>query len=339
MKKTYLIILLFVFITSIVAQQRGSKPLFIKLKKKQVKLYEQSHALIIGMSNYTNGWNILPGVKKDVIAVKLALEKNGFNVVVKENITKEQLDKAFTDFIGKYGQGKDNRLVIYFAGHGHTVKTSYGETLGYIVPVNSPNPNNDIAGFQKRAMEMAQIEIYAKRIQSKHALFLFDACFSGSLFAMRDAVPAIINYKTKEPVRQFITSGDENESVPDESIFREQFVIALTTKDADANKDGYLTGTELGKFLQDNVVNYSYENQHPQYGKIRNKYLDKGDFVFVVNTKNGNNTDINTTKIEEEDIEPLVTYGNLQITNYLQGKLYIDNMYRPKKSGSILNIV
>ena len=326
-KTFFLLAIIFIVAGNLFAQEnRGFKPVKVE-GTGTTTLYEQSHALIIGNSNYTNGWNDLPGVKIDVAEVKTALEQNGFHVVLKQDLTKEQMDKAFSDFIRDYGAGENNRLLFYYAGHGFTVKSKYGGEVGYIVPIDAPNPNKDKSGFQAKAMEMSQIETYAERIDSKHALFIFDACFAGSLFAMRDAVPAVINYKTKEPVRQFITSGSADETVPDKSIFREQFVIALTSNNADANNDGYLTGTELGKFLQDNVVNYSYENQHPQYGKIRNQYLDKGDFVFVLNNTNNNqnNKDID---IDEQDITPLATYGNLQINNYLQGNLYIDGTYK-----------
>ena len=250
---------------------------------KPLVLYEGSHALVIGISNYTNGWPQLPGVLKDVEAVKTALEAQGFHVVLHTDLDKNGLDQAFTDFISQYGQDPENRLLFYFAGHGHTVETSYGEELGYIVPVDAPNPNYDLPVFQSKAMEMQQIEIYAKRIQSKHALFLFDACFSGSLFALSRAVPEVINYKTAQPVRQFITSGSADETVPDESIFRAQFARAIQGE-ADSDQDGYVTGTELGEYLQRTVVNYSRNAQHPQYGKIRNPNLDKGDFVFLIPT-------------------------------------------------------
>ncbi len=325
LKEPILLIAIIFFITTLFAQQRGFKPVKVEGTGTST-LYEESHALVIGNSNYTEGWNDLPGVKTDVYEVKTALEQNGFNVVLKENLTKEEMDKAYSDFIKKYGENANNRLLFYYAGHGHTVTSKYGDEIGYIVPINAPNPNKDEADFQSKSMEMAQIEIYAKRIDSKHALFMFDACFAGSLFAMRDAVPAVINYKTKEPVRQFITSGSADETVPDKSIFREQFVIALTTNNADANNDGYLTGTELGTFLQNKVINYSYENQHPQYGKIRHSALDKGDFVFVLKKKSAPQQ--TETEIEEEDIAPVVSHGNLKITNYLQGSLYIDGIYK-----------
>jgi formylglycine-generating enzyme required for sulfatase activity len=82
-------------------------------------------------------------------------------------------------------------------------------------------------------------------------------------------------------VRQFITAGGANEKVPDESVFRRQFQAALRGE-ADTDADGYVTGTELGEFLTNKVINYSRNSQHPQYGKIRNPHLDKGDYVFKI---------------------------------------------------------
>lgn len=65
------------------------------------------------------------------------------------------------------------------------------------------------------------------------------------------------------------------------NIFRYQFIAAIQGG-ADVDKDGYVAGTELGEFLQKHVVHYSAVRQHPQYGKLRDPYLDQGDFVFPV---------------------------------------------------------
>ena len=267
---------------ALVAETRGVKRVEIKTSAGEtVGLYEESHALVIGVSDYTNGWPKLPGVRKDVKAVTAALESHGFNVeVVVDAKDYDALDDAFTGFIRRHGRKPENRLLFYFAGHGHTVK-NYGEEMGYIIPTTSPNPNRDLNGFLDSAMDMQQVEVYAKRIRSKHALFLFDSCFSGSLFALSRAVPENISYKTAKPVRQFITSGSADEQVPDTSIFRQQFVAALRGE-GDTDGDRYITAIELGEFLQKTVVNYSRNAQHPQYGKIRNPNLDKGDFVFVL---------------------------------------------------------
>jgi hypothetical protein len=246
---------------------------------KETRLYKESFALLIGVSDYVNGWPKLPRVRKDIEEVRNALEKHGFITTVVMDPDRIQLVQAYEEFITRHGFDIDNRLLFYFAGHGHTVKQSYGEEMGYIVPADAPNPNNNKEIFLAKALDMQFIEVLAKRIQSKHALFLFDSCFSGSLFSLSRAVPESISYKTAKPVRQFITAGGPDEQVPDNSVFRDQFVSALNGE-TELGRDGYITGSALGEYLQTSVTNYSKGSQHPQYGKLRNPNLDKGDFVF-----------------------------------------------------------
>ena len=248
---------------------------------KEVGFYQESYALVVGASAYRKGWSKLPGVVDDIKAVSKALKMHGFAVTVIRDPDHEKLKSAFNDFINSYGYDPNNRLLFYFAGHGHTIHKSYGADMGYIVPVDAPHPEVDRSEFLAKALDMQQFEVYARRIESKHALFLFDSCFSGSIFALERAIPKHISYKTARPVRQFITSGSADETVPDKSIFRHQFLEALDGE-ADVNEDGYITSSELGEFLFEKVVNYSRGTQHPQYGKIRDMYLDKGDFVFVL---------------------------------------------------------
>jgi len=128
------------------------------------------------------------------------------------------------------------------------------------------------------------IEGWAAGIAAKHVLFLFDSCFSGMLFARergQDETPIYISHKTAQPVRHFITSGDADERVPDDSIFRDRFVDALEGNDPIA-EDGYVTGAELAEFLYNEVVALSGGRQHPQSGKTRIWKLNRGDFVFLV---------------------------------------------------------
>ena len=61
-------------------------------------------------------------------------------------------------------------------------------------------------------------------------------------------------------------------------------LIAGITGEADRNHDGCVTASELGSFLEDKVTNYSRNTQTSQYGKIRDLALDKGDFVFELDT-------------------------------------------------------
>ena len=244
---------------------------------QEVLLYESSHALVIGNSDYTAGWRDLPGAADDVAAVWTALVEHGFDVVVRQNLGRDALDKEIRNFIN--GQGAKSRVIVYFAGHGYTMKLATGVKMGYVVPVDAPDPRHDPDGFRAKAVPMTQFEVWAKGMQAKHALFLFDSCFSGSLFDLTRAPPEHISSKTARPVRQFITSGSADERVPDRSVFRQQLVAALAGE-GDSDDDGYITGVELGEFLFRKVVNYSKGTQHPQYGRIKDPILDQGDFVF-----------------------------------------------------------
>ena len=327
--KKYILILIFIFgVSNLFAQQnRGFKPVKVKVAGNQTTLYKQSHALVIGNSEYEH-WNRLDGVKDDVKKVKTALEENGFNVILKENLTKMQMIEEIDNFLSKYGFEEENRVLIYYAEHGHTLDNNNSK-MGYVVPIDAPMPNKDKRGFINKSLPMTQFKTWSESATfCKHSLFIFDACFAGSIFSSRGnpTTNEVINYNTTEFVRQFIASGSENETVPDQSVFCTQFVYALQSDAADMNKDGYMTGTELGEYLKNTVIQYRKNRQHPQYGKLDNPNFDKGDFVFIVGKTNNNNNKI--PDIEEEDIAPLGTYGNLEITNYLQGILYIDGIER-----------
>lgn len=113
--------------------------------------------------------------------------------------------------------------------------------------------------------------------------------------------------------------GGVDETVPDNSVFAQQFVNGLSGE-ADINQDGYVTGTELGEFLQDIVVNYTRGSQHPQYGKIRNRMIDKGDFVFVnatgrEATQPGTNQPTPSTSIKEVNNFELVFWQSIKDSN------------------------
>lgn len=286
MQKRLLMVLVYLLLGSFLIglnlpQERNIKIVAKTADGKPLPLYNASYALVVGVANYINGWPKLDEAVNDTRQVEATLVQHGFVVKLVKDPTAVQLREAIENFLSTYGLDKETRLLFYFSGHGYTQTFDYGGEMGYIVPSDAPLPNKDPAGFLRKAISMESFSSYARNFNAKHGLFLFDSCFSGSIFALSRALPDAITYKTSEPVRQFITAGAANETVPDKSIFKQQFLAALTGE-GDANHDGYVTGNELGEFLQTNVANYSRNTQHPQYGKIRDQYLDKGDFVFVV---------------------------------------------------------
>ena len=250
---------------------------------RQIKLYSGYHALVVGCGNYRAGWPRLPHPVADAREVAATLKSLDWTVELLEDPGWDRLDMALNQLITGPGRSKDKAVLFWFSGHGHTLEEADGTKLGYIVPVDAPMPKKDEIGFMRRAIDMRQIETVAKRIRSKHVLMVFDSCFSGALFTMVRAAPShYIEEKISEPVREFITAGRENEKVPDRSVFKVVFIQGIKDGYADFNRDGYVTGEELGAYLQEKVINYSRKAQHPQFGKINNPMLDKGDFVFVL---------------------------------------------------------
>jgi TonB family protein len=287
MKKLFLV--LFCLILAQISFAQPDRGVGVKVKdrngnEREFKLYKASYALVIGNSNYKY-WDVLNGVKSDVTAVEKALKINGFTVETAMDLDSRNLSQRIEKFIQDYGYEENNRLLIYYAGHGSTQKSiSSGDDreIGYIVPVDAPLPNKDNIGFLRASVNLEKIRTFAKEIQAKHALFLFDSCFSGRLVSRGEiSVPPIIEESVSFPVRQFITAGAANQTVPDESIFRRSFIRGLEGE-ADLNKDGYVLASELANYLRDRVTNYSDRRQTPLYAKIDDVNLDRGDFVFTV---------------------------------------------------------
>ncbi|HEU0201085.1 MAG TPA: caspase family protein [Burkholderiaceae bacterium] len=186
---------------------------------------------------------------------------------------------AFRDFIGKYGLERDNRLFIYYAGSGYTTRPVYAqarhdEWMGFLVPVDE-------------AFSMERFASLAREIEAKHALFVFDMCFATApAFSLDKAPPEpsshTLDESTTEAVRQFIFAGTTDQKVPDDSFFSKFLVEALAgDREADLNSDGYLTGSELGRFLQAKVTTVTRGAQTPHYGKMSDPRLNRGEFVFL----------------------------------------------------------
>jgi tetratricopeptide (TPR) repeat protein len=262
----------------------SGRPLSVKVRDESgqehdVKLYDGSYALIIGNGDYTNGWPKLPGVMGDLDEVSKTLEKRGFLTEFARDVSRDEFRYRLEEFINTHGLKPENQLLIYFAGHGYTEKIGTQE-VGYIVMTDAPTPEKNIGLFRQRAIEISEIESMAKRIKAKHALFVFDSCFSGSLMRNRGQKPSpFISSVITKPVREFITSGSADQVEPDKSVFRVLFQRALSGE-ADYNDDKYITGSELGLYLQQKVTDYTNNTQTPQFSKIRDITLDEGDFVF-----------------------------------------------------------
>ncbi len=197
---------------------------------------------------------------------------------MKTDLGSEELEDALKSFFLIQGEREDSRLFVWFAGHGHTID---GE--GYLVPADAPRPEAG-ARFRFKALSMRRFGEWVREARSRHVLAVFDSCFAGTIFsASRNLPPAVVTRAATLPVRQFIASGEAEQEVSDDGLFRELFLRALDgDENADMNRDGYLTGSELGMYLTNQVANLTDAVQTPRYGKLRDKKYNRGDFVFLL---------------------------------------------------------
>ena len=260
----------------------GTRGLSVRLRddagtQQTVALYSTSYALVIGINAYTGGWQPLAKAVEDAEAVAEGLTALGFDVTLKRDLKSSELQATLRAFFVIKGQDPEARLFLWFAGHGHTMN---GE--GFLVPADSPLPSDP--AFLIHALPMRDFGSLVRLARAKHVLAVFDSCFSGTIFSARGGpAPAAISAKTLKPVRQFLTSGDAGQVVRDDGSFRDYFLRAVRGEEgSDVNKDGYVTGSELGLFMSQKIATLTSAAQTPRFGKLHDVRYNKGDFVFQV---------------------------------------------------------
>lgn len=239
--------------------------------------YRESWALVVGIDAYAK-WPRLQHAVKDAEAVRDTLiERYGF---AKDHVlffkdgeaTRAALLGALN---GKLAQAqRDDRILVYFAGHGATRRLSSGRDLGYLIPVDS-----DPAAFASDALPMTDLQTVAEGLPAKHVLFLMDACYSG-LGLTRGASDAFLRENSKRLARQMLTAGGADQAVADDgpgghSVFTWTLLQGLNGR-ADLNGDGIITATELAAFVAPAVSAIS--RQTPAFGSLPGS--EGGEFVF-----------------------------------------------------------
>ncbi|MDQ6684841.1 MAG: polysaccharide deacetylase family protein, partial [Pseudomonadota bacterium] len=246
-------------------------------------LYRDSHALVVGIDRYAK-WPGLHHAVRDAKSIQEALvTRFGFRA---ENVTtlydaeatRANILRALNDKLADGGKVKrDDRVMVFFAGHGSTRKLASGRDVGYIVPVDA-----GLDDLAQGAISMPQLQEVAEALSAKHVLFLIDACYSG-LGLTRGAVPPSRNFladNARRVGRQMLTAGGADQQVADDgpgghSVFTWTVLQALSGK-ADLNGDGVITGTELAAYVAPAVA--SIARQTPAFGSLPGS--EGGEFVF-----------------------------------------------------------
>jgi outer membrane protein OmpA-like peptidoglycan-associated protein len=85
----------------------------------------------------------------------------------------------------------------------------------------------------------------------------------------------------RKPVITYITAGKDGEPVPDNTIFADSFVNAISGK-ADYWKNGFVTGADIGIYVNNEIFKRSGGQNNPVVGTSKVESRREGEFVFAL---------------------------------------------------------
>src|SRR5215831_10752703 len=254
----------------------------------QKVLQRRGHALLIGESRYTRGWDALASVKDDLKTLKKGLTPYFETVEIVEDPTASELRDRMREFLlGKWNK-PDERLFIYYAGHGFTdFNQASRENNGYITGSDTARYDLNPGKAIENAVPFTDIDAWNRQTRARHVLMVFDSCFSGSLFQTMGPEEELsrkdfdgIRRMLGQPVRYYITSGRKEEVVTADSTFATLLLRGLRGE-ADFFRQGFVSADQLGIYLSREVPKHSQRSQTPQFSSIGNAKLSEGQFFFL----------------------------------------------------------
>jgi uncharacterized caspase-like protein len=269
------------------SKQRGTH-LLVQNKKtgkeEIIKLYKKIYAVVIGIDLYENlspDRHLRYAVRDAKGMEKLLKERFAFDEIFSLYNREATRERIMALLLGKISQiGPDDAVFIFFAGHGHTAATKYGE-LGYLLPYNGSFEKDELY----KNISMTQLkEDLSKRIPAKHVFYMVDACYSGLLVKRGKGVDSSrnLNYLRKitgETARQVLTAGGMGEEVLDGGPLGHSVFVGRIIQILKETSD-YITAKELYIQVREKVfsdANAMGHIQTPAFGK----FFGLGDFVFV----------------------------------------------------------
>jgi len=249
-------------------------------------VYTRSHALVVGIDEYNDDEldDLENAVRGANTAADLLRNIYGFEteLLLNEHASQENIFNWFTSI----NASSDDRVLIYFAGHGITRKTANRE-IGYFALSSTQ------LGEYVTALKMDALLDEADLLNAKHVLVLLDACFSGLALTQRRTasrkdllsdVQKLADNLMSRTVRYVITAGgaeavDDNGSPEgDHSIFTHHLIEVLNA--GLPTTSSLFRARQLANYLEEQVAINRRSNHKPNHGYFGQG--GEGDFIFQV---------------------------------------------------------
>lgn len=247
----------------------------------------RSWAVVIGIDDYQNpDVQDLKYAVADARAVARALERRGYQVVTIYNkqATRRNIESELRSKLPNK-VGPNDRVLVFYAGHGQDQRVPGGKTMGYLLPADSDR--NDVPAT---GISMGTVQELADALPAKHALFLLDVCFGGIAGVVKRGQPpavteAYLRQITRERGRHLITAGEADQEVIEapqwgHSVFTYFLLKGLDEGLADQDHNGIITVHELYSYMEPRVFSEAQLRGHTQKPQMAELSGEKGQFVF-----------------------------------------------------------
>jgi hypothetical protein len=251
-------------------------------EKSLVVRYEELRkniwAVVVGINDYPHARQLKWAVNdarafyRHLVEV-IQIPRENVTLLLNQDAGLSRLRSALGTHLKKMA-GKQDMVIIYFAGHGATEKdvlSPDGDGLEkYILPYDV-----DPEDLYASALPMREISHIFYRIQSQRIIFIADACYSGasggrtiSLTGIRANISdAFLDRITAGKGTVIMTASGANEvSAEDEKLQHGVFTFYLLqglAGAADADKDGLITVDEIYQYVSVQVPRATGQEQHP----------------------------------------------------------------------------
>lgn len=242
------------------------------------------YVAVVGIDRYRDrAWGRLQRAVSDARGARDTFMALGFQefrpALFDDAATGAALHQLVTDELRALGS--EDSLVVFFAGHGHTVTTPYADGTvakrGYLVPVDGDPPGPAVGSWVNLEAWLHELS----HLPPKHILVVIDACHSGI------ALNPVIRWRGKdvrssEPLaklrarrsRRIITSALDSELAMDSgpieghSLFTGCLIEALTGGLQAWTGQSTATGSEIALHVQRRVSSFPSSQQTPDFGAL-----------------------------------------------------------------------
>lgn len=266
------------------APAENQKPSFQELSN----WYKTQYALIIGIDRYKRkDIGQLKNAVNDAKSVAEIMTSHGFIVseLYNDKATRQNILNAYSSIHEK--SKESDSFLFYFAGHGQGITINSQEKLGYLIPYDADVSLGELnlIQYDNCAINLNQLNHYAKNMKAKHVALLLDSCFSG--LAMTRSVPkaAQSDHEYYEDLLSrkainILTAGDDQpvSDGTEHSPFTRAIINAIGKKGIDLHdRDGYATFNHLAIYVKEKVEKDTARKQRPQFDNLSS---EDGAFIF-----------------------------------------------------------